>query len=189
MDAYGEWDDAALVRATGVGDRAAFEVLVGRHRPLVARIAARYGLSIADADDLAQEAFVRVWQAAPTWRLDGAMFSTWFYRVVSNLCVDHLRRSKVRRASDLDAAMEVVDEQAERRLRAAEDAALLRSVMAGLPERQRLAVELVHLEGRSAAETGLVLGVSEGAVEGLLARARRAIRIDMRRLGLSRADF
>jgi len=129
----------------------------------------------AEAEDVAQEAMLRLWKIAPQWHPGGgAKPSTWLYRVAANLCTDRLRR---RRGVTLEAVPEPEDgaPSAEERLIAADRAAALHAALAELPERQRLAVVLRHLEGCANPEIALVMGTSIEAVESLVARARRGL--------------
>jgi RNA polymerase sigma-70 factor (ECF subfamily) len=138
---------------------------------------------------MAQEAFSRAWDAAGSWPADGAPFAAWLYRVASNLAIDVLRREKRRPVTSLEAASMIADmapAPSDAVLRA-EVVSLVRAALLELPERQRLAVELVHLENRSGAETAALLGTSIGALEGLLSRARRDLRIALTRRGLAAA--
>ena len=185
----GHLEDRQLLEAAGRGDRKAFARLVSRHRGLVARVAGRYGLSPHDADDMAQEAFSRAWDAAGSWPADGAPFAAWLYRVASNLAIDVLRREKRRPVTSLEAASMIADmaPAPSDAVLQAEVVSLVRAALLELPERQRLAVELVHLENRSGAETAALLGTSIGALEGLLSRARRDLRIALTRRGLAAA--
>jgi RNA polymerase sigma-70 factor (ECF subfamily) len=185
----GDVEDRQLLLASGRGDRKAFARLVSRHRGLVARVAGRYGLGSHDADDVAQEAFSRAWDAAPNWPADGAPFAAWLYRVASNLAIDLLRREKRRPVTSLEAASMIADmaPAPSAAVLQVELASAVRAALLELPERQRLAVELVHLESRSGAETAALLGTSIGALEGLLSRARRELRIVLAQRGLAAA--
>lgn len=142
-----------------------------------------------DADDMAQEAFSRAWDAAPNWPADGAPFAAWLYRVASNLAIDLLRREKRRPVTSLEAASMIADMAPvpSAAVLQVELASAVRAALLELPERQRLAVELVHLESRSGAETAALLGTSIGALEGLLSRARRELRIVLAQRGLAAA--
>lgn len=185
----GDVEDRQLLLASGRGDRKAFARLVSRHRGLVARVAGRYGLGPHDVDDVAQEVFARAWDAAPNWPADGAPFAAWLYRVASNLAIDLLRREKRRPVTSLEAASMIADmaPAPSAAVLQVELASAVRAALLELPERQRLAVELVHLESRSGAETAALLGTSIGALEGLLSRARRELRILLARRGLAAA--
>jgi RNA polymerase sigma-70 factor (ECF subfamily) len=127
----------------------------------------------AEAEDVTQEAMLRLWRIAPRWE-DRAAVATWLYRVASNLCLDRLRAR--RRLSD-DAVPEQADESAGvlARLQADDRAAALHQALAMLPERQRLAIVLRHFEELSNPEIAEMLELSVEAVESLLARGRRTL--------------
>ena len=116
---------------------------------------------------------LRLWRAAPDWE-ERAALGTWLYRVASNLCIDRLRRRRALTGVELP---EIADEApgAVRRLEADDRAAALQAALAGLPERQRLAIVLRHFEDRSNPEIAEALDLSVEAVESLLARGRRAL--------------
>lgn len=168
-------EDEALMLATGRGDRAAFSVLVRRHLGRASAIAGRMLGNAAEAEEVVQEAFLRVWQKAPAWRPDGgARFATWLARVLANLCIDRRRRA---RSVPLEDAPEMPDPApgAEESLVAAERRRHVEAALARLPDRQRAAVILSYYEGLSNAEVAGALDVSVGAVESLLVRARRGL--------------
>lgn len=172
-------DDELFARA-GSGDRAAFAELVGRYLGRAEAIAGRITGNASDAEEIVQEAFLRTWLKAPEWeareaRPGRARFSTWFYRVLVNLCIDRRRRL---RPVPLEAAADVADPDpgAFERLVRDESAARVAAAIAGLPERQRAALALSYFEEMSNAEAALVLAVSVGALESLLVRARRNLR-------------
>ncbi|MCB6178354.1 RNA polymerase sigma factor [Rhodobacter sp. Har01] len=160
------------------GDPAAARTLVLRLSPRVLGFAARLlGGDRAEAEDVAQEALLRLWRAAPGWRTGEAKVSTWLYRVVSNLATDRLRARGRRRQDGLDDAPEVADDSpgAVAQLIETDRQAALTRALAALPDRQREAVVLRHLEGLSNPEIGAVLGVGVEAVESLVARGKRAL--------------
>jgi len=138
------------------------------------RVAQRMLNDAAEAEDVAQEAMLRLWRMAPDWQSGVARVSTWLYRVTSNLCTDRLRR---RRSVDLEAAGEVEDDRpaAVNELIAADRAAALQAALQALPERQRQAVVLRHIEGLSNPEISDILGIGVDAVESLTARGKRAL--------------
>ncbi len=175
FDAQTNVSDEALLVAYGHGDREAAAALTARLAPRVMGLAARMlGGDRAEAEDVTQEAMLRLWKVAPEWRQGEAKVSTWLYRVSANLCTDRLRR---RRSVDIDAIPEPEDDRpgvAENMMQA-DRARALEAALADLPERQRVAVTLRHLEGRSNPEIAEVLEISVEAVESLTARGKRAL--------------
>ena len=178
LDADSELTDDALLALYAGGNRAAARTLTIRLTPRVLSLAVRMLGDGAEAEDVAQEAMLRLWKIAPEWRSGEAQVSTWLYRVASNLCTDRLRR---RRGVGLDVAfgegVEPEDEQprAEERLQTADRATALRAALEELPERQRQAVVLRHLEGLSNHEIAAVMEIGVEAVESLTARGKRAL--------------
>ena len=159
-------------------DREAFAVLVARHLDVIHAFNYRMTKNAEDAADLAQETFLRVWNSAATWRPDRVKFTTWLHRIARNLCIDvHRRRRETQEPGSNLAAEDGEPEDAATtaRLRLALDEALT-----DLPERQRTALVLCHREGLTNREAALVLEVSVDALESLLARARRTLRLKLR---------
>lgn len=174
FDAHTEATDEVLLILYGNGDQGAARSLVLRLGPLAYRVALRMLGDAAEAEDLAQEAMLRLWKIAPEWRQGEAQVSTWLYRVVTNLATDRLRR---RRGIALDEAPEpddgrpaVVDSMIE-----ADRAAALQGALNLLPARQRQAVVLRHLEGLSNPEIAAAMDIGVEAVESLTARGKRAL--------------
>jgi len=176
-DATAADDDAGLLAAFAHGDRDAARALTDRHLPRAYRYALRVLGDRAEAEDVAQEAMLRLWQQAAHWRPGAAQVSTWVYRVTANLCTDRLRRRRSRGTVDLDAAGDPPDGApgAEARMQAAARAAALEAALAALPDRQRQAVVLRHIEGLGNPEIAEVLGIGVEAVESLTARGKRAL--------------
>jgi RNA polymerase sigma-70 factor (ECF subfamily) len=174
--------DEVLMAAIGQGDRRAFARLVERHSRHATGLAARITLNRSDAEEVVQEAFLRVWVKAPAWRPQSgdadALFATWFRRVLVNLCIDRRRRPV---AEDIDKMPEIADDapSAADRLDSKRTARRVGDAVAELPERQRAALALCHFEGASNVEAAEILGISVGAVESLLVRARRALKTSL----------
>jgi RNA polymerase sigma-70 factor (ECF subfamily) len=178
--------DAALMQAFQRGDESAFETLVDRHRERVFRLACRYLRDETAADDLAQEAFLRVYRAKQTWRPE-AKFSTWLYRVTANACLNELRARRARKAVEATAPAGpdggTIPEGADPGAADPGDS-ILRKELAGvvkaavdeLPEDQRLAVMLSKYEGLSYRELAESMERSVPAVKSLLVRARENLR-------------
>lgn len=172
-------DAALMVRVAG-GDREAYARLVERYLRHAATLAFRVLYDRAEAEDVAQEAFLRVWQHAARWRPDGgASFKTWLNRVVVNLCIDRKRKPAM---AALDDQPEPADEDRagpyDTRL-AKETGDRVAAALQRLPDRQRAAILLCFWEGESNIAAAEALGVSVGALESLLIRAKRALRTDL----------
>ena len=157
------------------GDPEAARTLTLRLAPLALRLAARMLGDRTEAEDVAQEAMLRLWRVAPDWRQGEAKVSTWLYRVTSNLCTDRLRRRG--RSVALDAVAEPEDGRpgAVAGLIEADRAAALEAALAALPDRQRQAGVPRHLEGLTNPEIAEIMEIGVEAVESLTARGKRAL--------------
>lgn len=166
--------DEALMAQVAKGDEAAFRQLSRRHVPAMVGLARRVLGNTADAEDVVQEAMLRVWTHAPTWQ-PLAAFRTWLTRIVVNLCLDRKRRKPW---VDLDAAGEIADpapaatEVAERN----ERELALTAAIGELPDRQRTAILLTYSEGMTNAQVAEALDTSVSAVETLLIRGKKTLR-------------
>ncbi|HYD72462.1 MAG TPA: RNA polymerase sigma factor [Candidatus Binatia bacterium] len=168
--------DAELVRNIGAGDGRAAEALVRRHLPRMVGLARRMLGDASEAEDVAQDVFLRVWREAPRWKPGAAKFETWMHRVALNLCYDRLRRR--RESPDPDAGVNIADSgpmPAEQWL-ARQRAARVDAALAELSERQRAAIVLVHYQELTNIAAAEMLDVSVEALESLLARGRRALK-------------
>ena len=174
FDAMNDTPDEALLVLYANGDPNAAKALVLRLTPRVLGYAARLLNDQTEAEDVAQEAMLRLWKIAPEWRQGEAKVSTWLYRVVTNLCTDRLRKKR-------DVALDAIAEPADGRTSVAEGmiegerAAALKAGLATLPDRQRQAVVLRHLEGVTNPEIAQMMEISIEAVESLTARGKRAL--------------
>jgi len=172
-------DEAVLVAEAGAGDGRAFGVLMERHLGVVVSVARRMLRDDAEAEDVAQEAFLRLWRSGATLEIGPAGIRPWLRRVVSNLCLDRVRgQGRVKVVEELPEVPEPA-----KQLAALESQDVQRRVevaMQKLPDRQRLALTLFHFEGLSQIEIGNVLGVSDEAVESLLSRARRQLKAELK---------
>jgi RNA polymerase sigma-70 factor (ECF subfamily) len=172
-------EETALLARVASGEPEAFRGLVDRHLPTVLAVARRMLRDDAEAEDVAQETLLRLWRNAGGLELGPGGVRPWLRRVVSNLCIDRVRAR--RNTLVVDSVPEESEpptqmrQLAERELGQRVDAALK-----ALPERQRLALTLFHYEGMSQVEVGEMMGISDEAVESLLARARRALKVSLK---------
>ncbi|MCA0042993.1 RNA polymerase sigma factor [Celeribacter litoreus] len=174
FDALNDVSDEALLVAFGNGDREAARVLTYRLTPRVLGYAARILKDRAEAEDVAQEAMLRLWKIAPEWRQGEAKVTTWLYRVVTNLCTDRLRKA---RGTGLDEIAEPEDDRPsqEAEIMTRQRLSALEKALATLPDRQRQAVVMRHIEGLGNPEIAEALDISVEAVESLTARGKRAL--------------
>ena len=170
-----ESSDDGLLARVAEGDRRAYAQLMDRHIDRAFGLARRVLGNKSDAEDVVQDAFLKVWQKAGQWQPGRAQFSTWLYRVVVNRCLD-LKRKPV------NAALDNVAEQSDDRPDAYEDIearqrqARIAAAVAELPERQRTAVALSYTAGLSNAQAAETTEISVKAFESLLVRAKRELR-------------
>lgn len=170
-------DDALLV-AFANGDATAGQVLIARLGPMLFGYATRVLGDRTEAEDVVQDTMLRLWKIAPEWRQGEAKVSTWAYRVTANLCTDRLRKRKTRGQVALEAVPEppadlasAVDVMTE-----ADRASALETALQSLPDRQRQAVVLRHLEGLSNPDIAGIMDIGVEAVESLTARGKRALK-------------
>lgn len=178
FDATTDASDDDLLAAYAGGDRLAARMLADRLLPRTLGYATRLlGGDRAEAEDVAQEAMLRLWRIAPDWRRGEARVTTWLYRVVTNLCTDRLRSGRRRAAPMGDDLPDMPDDSpdAEARMVQAARLAALDAALAALPDRQREAVVLRHIEGLSNPEIAAIMGIGVEAVESLTARGKRAL--------------
>jgi RNA polymerase sigma-70 factor (ECF subfamily) len=167
------------------GDADAFEILVSRHQASVLNLIYRFIGNRTQAKDLAQEVFIRVWQAAKTYKPE-AKFTTWIYRITANLCFNELKSARRKKwfsfgHSD-DQHGGTIEETLSDRAPSAEDLLLERErsrqisdALQSLPDNQRLALVLKRYDELSYQEIAQIIGCSVSAVESLLVRAKRTL--------------
>jgi RNA polymerase sigma-70 factor (ECF subfamily) len=174
--------DETLMAAIAAGDQVAFSRLVERHLSRTVGLATRLMGARADGEEIAQEAFARVWSHAARWRPIGgggnARFTTWLYRIVVNLAIDRKRRPALASMDDVEEPIDDADDGFAQ-IHHRQVSSAVTAAMARLPERQRVALSLCFFEGMSNIEAGKIMSLSVGAVESLLVRARRALRQEL----------
>ena len=181
-------DDFALIRAAQHGDQVAFEQLVRTYDQSVLKLAMNLLRSNEDASDVYQEAFLRVHKNLHSFRFD-CSFHTWLYRIVTNLCLDHLRKRKVRKEEPSvvqtgEGTMDRLDTLAEERADGDPERTLLTSelkhkiqhVLGELTPRERMVFEMRHYQGMRLRAIGEVLGTTEEAAKNCLFRATQKMR-------------
>ena len=174
LDAQDEVSDDALMILYANGDATAARILTLRLTPRVFGHAFRMLGDRAEAEDVAQEALMRLWKIAPDWRQGEAKITTWLYRVVANLCTDRLRKG---RSVALDAIAEPEDSAASavQQLQNQARVDALQEALNALPDRQRQAVILRHIESLANPEIAEIMEIGVEAVESLTARGKRAL--------------
>ena len=181
-------DESALIRAAQAGDERAFEELVRLYDQSVLRLAMNLLRSPEDANDIYQEAFLRVYRNLHSFRFD-CSFHTWLYRIVTNLCLDVLRKRKVRREEPaqfatsegvLDRMGTIEEERADgdpqRNLMSVQLKERIQEILRGLTPRERMVFEMRHYQGLRLRAIGEVLGTSEEAAKNCLFRATQKMR-------------
>lgn len=174
-----ESGESALLAGAAEGDEAAFRSLVERHLSGLLVLARRMLRDDAEAEDVTQEALLKLWRSREALEVGVYGLRPWLRRVVSNLCIDKMRSSRrftvtddvPERAEPADQLTQVEAQDASERVDRA---------IKALPDRQRTALTLFHYEGLSQIEVGRIMGVSDEAVESLLARARRSLKVALR---------
>ncbi len=167
--------DAPLMRRIGQKDVDAYRLLVKKYLNRALNFTERMVGNRSDAEDITQEAFLKVWKEAGRWE-PKASFGTWFRKVLYNLCIDFIRKSRpLTTNTELeDTASEIPD--AEKNLISLEVSNQVKQALQELPERQRAALILFYYEELSQNEAAEVLEVSVSALEALLFRARATLR-------------
>ncbi|WP_404990213.1 RNA polymerase sigma factor [Caballeronia sp. LZ065] len=168
--------DTRLIARVGKRESGAVREIVEKKLPRIVALATRMLGDRDEADDVAQEAFMRIWNVAPSWQPGAARFDTWLHRVTLNLCYDRLRRHRETTMSDELPEQEDAAPRPDERIETNDTSERLTAALARLPGRQREALVLQYYQELSNAETADLMGVSVEALESLLARARRNLR-------------
>ena len=177
---WSEKDDHALLAHIQDGSHDAFAVLVRRHTERFYRLAYRYVRNRETAEDIVQDAFLKLWEAPGRWQPErSSKFTTWFYRIVVNLCLDWQKKKRPLALED-----EVSEPEGESALDIAaiqrQEQKMLERELAALPERQRAALNLCFAEGLSNQEAAEVIGVRLKALQSLIMRAKATLKERMK---------
>ncbi len=174
--------DSDLIAQAAAGDAAAFQALVERHRSMVYRVAFQFAGNHHDAEDIAQEVFIKVYRSLDRFRQD-AQLSSWLYRIVMNACIDHRRRHSPAGSAPFgeDAEQKMLNTPEvtpgpEERAYAGEIGSLLESAVAALPKGQRIVFVMRHHQGLKLGEIANALGLAEGTVKRQLHAAVHRLR-------------
>ena len=165
-----------LLQKTRDGDRRAAEALVRAVSPKIFALAYRMFKNQADAEEVVQEALLKLWKVIPQWEFGKAKVETWLYRVTYNLCIDKLRASKKYIAEEIGDDHAADNISAEQGLIMSQSVNSLGASIEALPSRQKSAIILTYYEGLSAKEAGAIMDISVEAIESLLARAKRKLK-------------
>lgn len=176
FDKPSDSSDSTLLLLYAAGDSAAAATLMARLAPAVLGMSYRILNDRAEAEDVVQEAMIRLWRIAPDWDAGRAQVSTWLYKVALNLCRDRLR---ARRTVGMPDGFDVADDAPSAAQGLLEQARVdaLQAALTTLSDRQRQAVVLRHIEGLANPEIAEIMGVSVEAVESLSARGKRALAV------------
>ena len=172
-------DEGLMLRVCN-GDHRAFSVLVERYSDMAYAAAYRMCSDRVEAEDIVQEAFMKLWQKPQSYDpAKGAKLSTWFYRVVSNLAIDKMRKKKPQKNPDVLERMQADTTPADDALQMSQEQVAIENAIQALPERQRLALNLCFYEGLSNKEAADIIGVGVKALESLLMRAKAKLKSEL----------
>ncbi len=169
-------DDESLMGRIKAGDSLAFATLVRRHNEKYYRLAYRYTVKREEAEDIVQSAFIKLWENPNLWNPErGVRFTTWFYRIVINLCLDGKKKHTEASVSEF---LEVADENPdpESRIASREKLRFLKREISDLPPNQKTALILCFYEELSHGEAARVMNTSVSALRSLLARAKTTLK-------------
>lgn len=173
--------DNDLMQRIKSGDAAAFRLLVLKHLPKSHAIARRLLHVHQDAEEATQDAFTKVWVHAARFDARQAAFGTWFYRILTRTCLDMLRKRPIPHSdiSDMQDSLADPSRSQESSLSSQQEAARIQKAVQSLPEKQRLAVVLCYFEGMTNPEAAEIMQLHIKALEGLLVRARKQLRVTL----------
>jgi len=179
-------NEQLLLERSKAGDIAAFETLIEAYQKKIFNLAYRIVGNYDDAGDLAQEALIRIFRSIANFK-EQSSFSTWVYRITTNVCLDDIRKKKNRRVLSLDEEIHVEDGEMKRQIMSDDPLPdevaekeelrhLVNSAIKGLPEEQRLVITLRDIQGLTYDEISEVLDCPSGTVKSRINRARQALK-------------
>ncbi len=169
-------DDQALMHMVASGAQDAFAILLKRHLSYAVKLSLRYTQDISLAEDIAQEAFAKLWRKAHLWSdAHQVKFTTWFYRIVVNTAIDHQRKKKEATLAEMP---DIADQHShiEKDYAKKQEREQVLQAMEDLPERQKMALMLCFFQEHSNKEAAEIMEISVKALETLLIRGKRQLR-------------
>ena len=178
-------NDEGLMERVQKNDHQAFAVLVERRTDMFYAAAFRMVMNAHDAEDIVQEAFLKIWNKPKLWKAGkGAKFTTWFYRIVMNMSIDKLRQLSKERNVEITDDLSLNEKSQEQEMVLNEDQKSLDRALQTLPEKQLLALNLCFYEGLSNKDAAYIMKVSVKAIESLLMRAKAGVKSKLVRDGV-----
>jgi RNA polymerase sigma-70 factor (ECF subfamily) len=168
-------DESDLIKQSVAGDESAYQLLLEKHLPSLSNYVMRMMANTAEADDIIQETFIRLWTRGNKFNPETAKLTTWLHNIAHNLCIDYFRKNSrlVDNSIELPIAVAPGPEEDLAHQGLAEN---IQQAMMSLPERQRSAIIMCHYQGLSNKDAAAVLNVSVDALESLMARGRKKLR-------------
>ncbi len=166
-------NDALWLKQIAAGDKDAFAQLLCAHLSSLLAFVKRFVPEQAEAEDITQEVFTRVWEHASRWQQREQSPRSWFFKIAYHLCIDFLRKQK--NTTDIVDTL-ISPDSPEHALHRSQDLTQMNNAMDTLPERQRTALYLCAYQGLSNKEAASIMDISTDALESLLARGRRSLR-------------
>jgi RNA polymerase sigma-70 factor (ECF subfamily) len=171
--------DEQVMTAIASGDQRTYADAVREHSRAIGYYAFRMLGNQSEAEDVAQETFLRLWTQAERWQPDRASISTWLHRIAHNLCIDAMRRDRSGVCNELNDEIEDLQPAAEQSLETTQRQQRLQQALLTLAERQRSALILTHYQGLSNQAVAQIMDLSVDALESLLARTRRSLKVSL----------
>ena len=177
MENHKSFEDENLIEAIADGNRSAFSELVNRHTKKFYYLSYRMIFNKNDAEDIVQDCFIKLWKKPTMWQKGkNTKFTTWFYRVVSNACIDHNRKHSrvfhIKKEELIEDDRTAADEE----MYKTQQEKMIQAVIIELPEKQQQALNFSYYEELSNKETAEIMQISVKAVESLLVRARKTLK-------------